>query len=192
MIYMVNLLPIKFKKQSEPMYCYVSCLKMVIDYAIDELKVSQRRLTINAIAKCTRTHPLEGTIIMDIERINELLIDSVPQISFKDQVGGSLPDIIMELHGENPVPLIAWILGVEDDGDRIFHSIVINGVPEDRTQIFYVDPARTEDDYQCDEEIGEFLDNKLGVSGRLVKLKISKKGHKDLLGKVHPLTRGRN
>jgi len=188
---MVELLPVKFYKQTEPMYCYISCTKMIVDYAIDELNVSQSRLSIHDIAEETRTHPQIGTAWSDIERINDLLKDSFPPISFEVQVGGSLEDIVTELYGENSRPLIAWIIGVIDDGDTIFHSVVINGVSEDSTRIFYIDPAMTVENHQCEVEIGDFLDKKLGVDGRLVKLVIKNIGQKDLMGKMGPIIRRR-
>ena len=183
------LLPIKFRKQSQRMYCYVASLKMVIDYAIDELKVDQRRLRERTIAKTTGTHPDIGTIPGNIERINESLKDSFPQLQFHDAIGGEFRDITEEIDNDRPV--IAWLVVAKDEGDILFHSVVINGYSEDRTRIFYVDPELTEEHHQREAEVGDFISNKLTSEGRLVRLTLTLRGEKDLMGGIHPIGRRR-
>ena len=150
------------------------------------MNVKQKRLQIKTIAKALRTHPDAGTAPGDIERINMKLTDSFPQIQLKDQLGGSLPEIIEETEN-NEHPIIAWLVVARDEGDIIYHAVLINGVSEDRTRVFYVDPEMNLHDCQCDEETGTFIDDMLTVNGHLVKLIVTEKGQKDLLGKMHPL-----
>ena len=183
------LLPIKFRKQSQRMYCYVASLKMVIDYAIDELKVDQKKLRVRTIAKITGTHRDIGTILGNIERINEQLKDSFPQIQFLDTIGGEFMDIAEEIDNDRPV--IAWLVIAKDEGDTLFHSVVINGYAEDRTRILYVDPELTEEHCQREAEVGDFISNKLTSEGQLVKITVTTSGAKDVLGGIHPRGRRR-
>lgn len=173
------------------MYCYVSSVKMLIDYAIDELKVDQKRLRVSTIAKALRTHPDIGTIPGDIERINVKLVDSFPQIQVKDQIGGEFKDIRSEIDDEPPRPVIAWLVIAQDDGDSIFHAVVVNGYSEDLTTIYCVDPEMTKENHQREVEVGDFIDNKLTRKGHLVKLVITERGAKDLMGGIHPIKRRR-
>ena len=181
------LLPIKFRKQSQRMYCYVACLKMVIDYSIDELGVDQRRLRESTIAKTTGTHPDAGTIPGNIERINDKLNNSFPQMQFRDNIGGEFSDIIEDI--DNKIPVIAWVVVARDEGNIIFHSIVINGYSEDRTRIFYIDPELTHEHFQKEIEVGDFISNKLTSEGHLVRLNLTERGEKDLMGGIHPIGR---
>jgi len=183
------LLSITFRKQSERMYCYVASLKMVIDYAIDELNVDQKRLRVRTIAKTTGTHPDIGTIPGNIERINESLKDSFPQIQFHDTIGGEFGDIREEI--DNGRPVIAWLVIAKDEGDTIFHSVLVNGYSEDRTRILYVDPEQTEEHHQRHAEVGDFINNKLTSDGHLVRLSLTLRGEKDLMGGIHPIGRRR-
>ena len=184
-------LPVKFKKQSERMYCYVASIKMLVDYAIDELQIDQKRLRIRTIAKALRTHPNGGTAPGDIERINSELADSFPHIQVKDQIGGGFNDIREEIDEPKRRPLIAWIVIARDDGDPIFHAVLINGYSRDRTKIYYVDPEMTQENHQCEAEVGDFINNKLTVEGHLIKLVITERGEKDLMGGLHPIRKRR-
>lgn len=174
------------------MYCYVACIKMLIDYAIDELNIDQSRLRVTTIAKALRTHPNIGTIPGDIERINSKLADSFPHIQVKDQIGGEFHDIKNEIDDTTyPKPVIAWIVIAEDEGDQLYHAVLVNGYSEDLTKIYYVDPEMIPENYQCEAEVGDFIDNKLTRGGHLVKLVVTKRGEKDLMGGIHPIKRRR-
>jgi len=162
---------------------------MVIDYVIDELKVDQIKLRVRTIAKTTGTHRDIGTIPGNIERINEKLKDSFPQIQFLDTIGGEFMDIAEEIDNDRPV--IAWLVIAKDEGDTLFHSVVINGYAEDRTRILYVDPELTEEHCQREAEVGDFISNKLTSEGHLVKITLTTRGAKDLMGGIHPIGRRR-
>lgn len=163
---------------------------MVVDYAIKELGVKQKKLRISTIAKELQTHPDGGTAPGDIERVNALLTESFPQIRLIDKKTGTFLEIQDEI--ENSRPIIAWLELVRDEDDILFHAVVINGYSSNLTTIYYVDPAMTVEDHQCDAEVGDFIDEKLGVEGHLIKLETTLKGQKDLMGRIKPLKRRRN
>ena len=183
------ILKIKFFRQTERAYCYPACVKMVIDYAIDSLRVKQRSLRLRKIARELRTDPDAGTSPGDIERVNTLLLDSFPQIQLRGKKMGTFGEIRDEIDQERPV--IAWIELVRDEDDILFHAVVVKGYSSDLSKIFYIDPNKTEDDHQCEAEVGDFIDNKLGVEGHLIKLEITLIGQKDLRGRIRPLKRRR-
>jgi len=183
------ILPLKFSKQPETAYCFPSCLKMVIDYAIDELKVKQKRLRLSSIAKIVKTHPNGGTAPGDIELINAALLDSFPEIQIVDSKGGTFTDIRKEIDEEKLV--IAWIVVAKDEEDTLFHSIVINGYDDNLTKIFYVDPEMEQNNYQLSAPIGKFIDEMLTVDGHLIRMKITIKGQQDLFKRLLPLKKTR-
>lgn len=183
------LLSIPFFKQTERAYCYPACVKMVIDYSRERLGVEQRRLSLSMIARELRADPDAGTAPGDIERVNALLIDSFPQVQLRGKIGGNFEEIRAEIDQERPV--IAWIEVIRDEQDILRHAVVINGYSSDLRKIFYVDPAMTKDNHQCEVEIGDFVDNKLGVEGHLIKLETTVVGQKDLRGRIRPLKRRR-
>lgn len=111
-----------------------------------------------------------------------MLADSIPNIQFSSQLSGRFNDIIEEIDAGRPV--IAWIDITENEGDTVRHAIVITGYDPEKKEIYYVDPEMTAEKHEKTAEIGDFIDNKLGVRGHLVKLIISEKGQKDLMGRV--------
>jgi len=182
-------LEVPFYKQTTPGYCHPACVKMVIGYAIDVLGIQQNRITVGRVAKALRTHRLSGTAPGDLELVNSLLTESVPQIQFKSQISGRFEDIKTEIDRERP--LIAWINISPDRDDTIWHAVVIHGYDLDDNKIYFIDPEMNVEDYERTSEIGYFLDNKLGVDGRLIKLIISKVGQMDLRGKIRPFKKKR-
>jgi hypothetical protein len=183
-------LSIPFFRQTTPGYCHPACVKMVIDYAITELRVEQKRLRISKIAEELGAHYLAGTPPGGIERVNLLLAESIPNIQFKSQLSGSFDEIKKEIDEGRPV--IAWIEIVGKDGDTIRHAVVVNGYDPEKKEIYYVDPEMTPENHERIAEIGDFIDNKLGVRGHLVKLLISTIGQKDLMGRIIPLKKRRS
>jgi len=183
-------LSIPFFKQPTPGYCHPACVKMIIDYAIDLLRVKQKRLRIGKIAEELGAHYLAGTPPGGIERVNLLLADSIPNIQFKSQLSGRFEDLKKEIDEGRPV--IAWIEIVGKDGDTIRHAVVINGYDPEKKEIYYVDPEMTAENHEKTAEIGDFIDNKLGVRGHLVKLIISAIGQKDLMGRIVPFKKRRS
>ena len=175
-------LSIRFFKQTEIGYCHPACVKMVIDYAIDVLGVDQRRLSISKIAKVLGTHRFSGTPPGAIEKINSLLSESIPRIQFKSQLSGRFEDIKREIDEGKPV--IAWINISPNEEDIIMHAVVVVGYDEEKKEIYYVDPEMTAENHEKRIEIGDFIDNKLGVRGHLVKLIITERGQIDLMGRI--------
>jgi len=180
-------LSLPFYKQTEIGYCYPSCLKMVIDHAIDNLGIKQKRLSLKKIARALGTHKLAGTIPENVELINQLLTESVPQIQFKSQISARFDEIRKELDERKPV--IAWINIAQDKSDLARHSIVVIGYNLEKNEIYFVDPEMTVDNHVKNMDIGVFIDEKLGVEARIIKLIISQIGQKDLLGKIVPYER---
>ena len=182
-------LSIPFFRQTTPGYCHPACVKMVIDYAINELRVKQKRLRISKIAEELGAHYLAGTPPGGIERVIILLADSIPNIQLKSQLSGNFDEIKKEIDEERPV--ITWIEIVGKDGDTIRHAVVVNGYDPEKKEIYYIDPEMAAENHERIVEIGDFIDNKLGVRGHLVKLIISTIGQKDLMGRIIPLKRRR-
>jgi len=158
---------------------------MVIDYAIDELGITQKRLRLSTIAKTVRADPEAGTAPGDIELINIALLDSFPEIQIVDSKGGTFQIIKHEIDERRPV--IAWIVIAEDEGDLLFHSVVVNGYNDDLTILYYVDPEMDNMNYQLSVPIGKFVDEMLTVEGHLIRMKITIKGQQDLFLRLHPL-----
>ena len=162
---------------------------MVIDYAIDELGVKQKRLKLRTIAKIVGAHPEAGTPPGNIEHINILLGDSFPEIRMMDSVGGTFSVIKEEIDEGRPV--VAWIKIAEDEEDLLFHSVVVNGYDEHLTTIYYIDPEQDTNNYQLKDPIGTFIDDKLTVDGHLIRMKTTIKGQQDLFRRLHPLSETR-
>jgi len=160
---------------------------MVIDYAIKVLGVKQKALSLKTIANTSKTHPMGGTVRENIELINTLLTDSVPQIQFQTLLSARLDDIKQELDDKRPV--IAWINIAPSVLDTVMHAVVITDYDPVNFEIKYIDPEMTEEHHTMKVSIGKFLDEKLGVEGRIIKLNISSIGQKDLIGGVKPYSR---
>ena len=158
---------------------------MVIDYAIDELKVMQKRLSLKKIAGIIGAHPVAGTAPGNIELINSALLESFPEISLIDSKGGSFQTIRREIDAKRP--LIAWIVIAADEQDILYHAVVVNGYEEDLTTLYYVDPEMDKENYQLSAPVGRFIDDKLTVDGHLIKMAITIKGQQDLYQRLHPL-----
>ena len=162
---------------------------MVIDYAIDELEVKQKKLTLKKIASIIGAHPVGGTAPGNIELINTALLESFPEVQIVDGKGGSFQVIRKEI--DEGRPLIAWTVIAKDEDDILYHAVVINGYEEDLTTLHYVDPEMEEDNYQLSAKIGRFVDEMLTVDGHLIKMVITIKGQQDLYQRLHPLGRKR-
>ena len=158
---------------------------MVIDYAIDELKVKQKRLSLKKIAGIIGAHPVAGTAPGNIELINNDLLESFPEIALIDGKGGSFQTIRREIDAERP--LIAWVVIAEDEQDILYHAVVVNGYEEDLTTLYYVDPEMDEENYQLSAPVGRFIDEMLTVDGHLINMVITIKGQQDLYQRLHPL-----
>ena len=163
---------------------------MVIDYAIDELGIKQRRLQLSTIAKAVRAHRDAGTAPGDIELINNALLDSFPEIQMVDRKGGTFQIIRHEIDEGRPV--IAWIVMAEDEGDILYHSVVVNGYDDDLTTLYYVDPEMEEDNYQLQVRVGTFVDDMLTVEGHLIRMQMTIKGQQDLFQRLHPIGKTRS
>lgn len=180
---------IPFFKQTETGYCHPACVKMVIDYAIDVLGVDQKRLRLGKIAAILGTHYLAGTPPGAIERINQELGESIPRIQFKSQIGGRFDEIREEIDEGRPV--IAWIDIASVEEDTIRHAVVVTGYDPEKKEIYYVDPEMMVENHEKTVEMGDFIDNKLGVRGHLVKLIITEIGQVDLMGRIVSLKKRR-
>ena len=180
---------IPFYKQTEIGYCHPACVKMVIDYAIDTIGVKQKRVSLSRIADILKTHRFGGTVRENIELINPVLRDSVPRIRFQSQVSARFSDIKEEIDACRPV--IAWINIAPSDEDSIKHAIVITGYNLQKNEIYFVDPEMTVENHIRTLEMGTFLDEKLGVEARIIKLDVSKIGQKHLNGRITPYKRRR-
>jgi hypothetical protein len=174
------------------MACHPTCTKMVLDYAIDTLDISQKRLSIKIISKAIGANST-GASPARIEDINILLKDSCPPIKFKVVEPATFPTIEQEIEPEKgkPRPVIAWT-NVKDDLDgKPWHVVIINGYSDEREEIYYIDPLLEEQYSQKSCEMGTFLKKRLGNSGKLVILIISEEGQTDLLGNVVSLKKKR-
>ena len=182
-------LAIPFFKQTETGYCHPACVKMVIDFAIDELGVKQKRLSLRKIADALQTHKYGGTVRNNIELINSLLADSVPQIRFQSQVLARFDDIKKEIDEGRPV--IAWIDIAPSDEDILKHAVIVKCYDLQKGEIKFVDPEMTLENHVKTMKLGVFVDEKLGVEGRITKLIISPIGQKNLIGRIKPYERRR-
>lgn len=158
---------------------------MVLDYAIDEMGIKQKRLRLNSIATKVQAHPEAGTAPGNIELINGALLESFPEIQMIDNKGGTWSDIKNEI--DEGRPIVAWIVIARDEGDIIYHSVVINGYDDALTTLYYIDPEQNEDNYQLSAPIGTFIDDWLTVDGHLIKMKTTIKGQQDLHQRLLPL-----
>jgi hypothetical protein len=142
---------------------------------------------LSRIAEILRTHRYGGTVRENIELINLVLSDSVPRISFQSQISARFNDIKNELDECRPV--IAWINIAPSDEDIIRHAVVIVGYDIQKNEIYYVDPEMSEENHIKTVGMGIFLDEKLGVEARIIKLRVSKITQKHLNGRVTPFKR---
>lgn len=178
------LLRVPFYKQPTDYYCHPTCVKMVLDYAIDILDIKQKKLSLKTVAGSTYSDVNSGTSPLCAELVNALLLESSPNIQFKTVTPGTFKDIQAEIDANRPV--IAWI-NVLDSRDGItWHVVVVNGYEENKREIYYLDPLLEEQYAQKACEVGSFIDLKLGQTGKLIKLVISQEGQKDLFGRVVP------
>jgi len=161
------------------MYCQPTCIKIVLNYAIDRFKIKQKKLTIKTIAKTIGTDPFWGTIPNNVEFINSRLEKTKPSIRFKRQLSGTYDDILSEITTEHPV--IAWIDKREHFSDEVWHVVVINGVDPDLRLIYYCDPLLPEEYWQKTSPSGHFITNQLGPKGYLVKLIMGGVGQQTLI-----------
>lgn len=181
---MPNLI-VPFYKQAEKMYCYPTCVKMVLEYAIKELKIKQKKLSVKKIARTLNTGPLTGTAPGSVELINSLLGDSKPPILFKSKLAGNITDVKDEL--DNKRPLIAWINISGDEGDPVWHTVVIIRYDEEKRVITYVDPLKNVDDHEVTEDSGFFMDVRLGSRRHIIKLVLVSEAQKTLIGILKPI-----
>jgi hypothetical protein len=181
---------IPFYKQTETGYCHPACVKMVLDFAIEDMGIKQRRMSLSSIARVLRTNKISGTIRENIELINAELEDSVPRIHFYSRVSARFDDIKDEIDSCRPV--IAWINIAPSKEDTVMHAVVIVGYDLQQNEIFLVDPEMTQENHEKHMDLGMFLDEKLGVEGRIIILSVSEIGQKHLNGRITPYQRRRN
>lgn len=142
---------------------------MVIEYQRSKYGDKVLRPSIKKIAKIIRTD-LDGTLLRDIERMNEYLERASPQIKFKTESGSSFTEVIDQLKNNDPQPVIVWINSVEPP-DTSWHGVVVTGFDESN-HVYYNDPW---DNSRKSEEVGVFI-RKMGAQTRMAKVFISKKG----------------
>lgn len=183
-----------YYRQPSPTACHQTCTKMVLDYAIDVLKIYQKKLAIKTIATAIGSNQM-GTSPSRIEDINFILKDSLPPIKFKVIEPATFVAIEQEIQPNKgiPKPVIAWINVLNDNDGIPWHVVIVNGYSDDRKEIYYIDPIFDEEHAQKRVDLGTFIQYKLGRTGRLVVLVISEDGQRDLLGNVlHPKKRRRS
>ena len=173
------ILDVAFYKQPNDMYCHPTCVKMVLNYAIRHFKIKQRNLSIRSIARKIGADPLDGTPPGGIELINGALVNSKPSIRFTRQLSGTLREIIVEIDNERPI--IAWINLSDNEFDPVWHAVVIVGYDRDKREIYYIDPLKTEEDHIVTLEIGDFISNKMGPQGNMIKFEIGGRGQRTLI-----------
>lgn len=167
------------------MYCVPVCVKMVLDYAIKELKNRQKKISVKTIAKTLGTRPLTGTAPGSIELINSSLGASKPLINFKSKLAGTFNDIKTEI--DNKRSVIAWINLTDDELTPVWHTVVINGYDIDKRLIYYIDPLLTKENCEVPIETGYFIQKKLGSRGHLIKLVVVSEAQKTLIGVLQPI-----
>ena len=131
-----------------------------------------RKLSLSTIAKIVQTRALDGTAPRDVERMNDVLGDSIPSIEFKFEAGNRISDIRQELNNDRPC--IAWI-NVVNLPDELWHGIVITGYDPVRNTLSYNNPdALTPHIGYSEMEIGRF-NERWDNRGMLVKVIIGKR-----------------
>ena len=176
------ILDVPFYKQPNDMYCHPTSVKIVLNYAIRKFKIRQRNHSIRSIARHIGADPIWGTPPGGIELINGALVNSKPSIYFRRQLSGTLREIMEEINNERPI--IAWINLIDNEIDPVWHAIVIVGYDLDKREVYYLDPQRTEEDCLVACEIGDFISNKLGPQGNIVKIEIGGRGQRTLISSV--------
>jgi hypothetical protein len=173
------ILDVRFYKQPNDMYCHPTSTKMVLNYAISKFKIKQRNYSIRSIARIIGADPAWGTPPGGIELINGALVNSRPSLRFIRQLSGTLREIFEEI--DNNRPIIAWINLTYSEVDPTWHAVVIVGYDRDKREVYYLDPQRTKQDPLVKCEIGDFIKNKLGQEGNIIKIEIGGKGQKTLI-----------
>lgn len=181
------ILDVRFYKQPNDMYCHPTSTKIVLNYAINKFKIKQRNYSIRSIARFIGADPVWGTPPGGIELINGALVNARPSLRFIRQLSGTLREIIEEIN--NLRPIIAWINLTDNEADPTWHSVVIVGYDRDKREIYYLDPQRTMQDPLVTCEIGEFINNKIGQQGNIIKIEIGGKGQKTLISSSPTLQR---
>jgi len=151
----------------------------MINYAIDTLKIKQKKLLLRTISKTIGASPVMGTIPGNIEFINTKLEKAQPSMKFKRQLSGNFNEIVSEIDQKRPI--MAWIDKRQVHEDEVWHVVIINGYDLDLRRIYYCDPILSKEYWQKESEIGDFIINKLGPKGYFIKLIIGGSGQQTLI-----------
>lgn len=172
-------LELPFFRQPNDMYCQPTCLKIVLNYAIDVLGVKQKKIRLSTIAKAIGASPVMGAVPGNVEFINSKLEKAQPPMKIKRQLSGTYDEIKKEI--DEGRPIIVWIDKRQIVNDEVWHVVVVNGYDEDLRRIYYCDPLLPEEYWQKEAESGDFIMNKLSPQGYLIKLIIGGSGQQTLI-----------
>lgn len=158
-------LPVKLILQPGNHTCAPTCLKMVLNYVRDNLKVKVREMDIFEIANTIGTTVGGGTKFEKVSHINKKLLKSSREVAFQPDEGHNFEEITRELEQSRPV--IAWL--IEGERHAFGHSVVITHYSKTTLKVHYLDPITG----YHEKDVTVFMTQWQRQNNILIKLKIS-------------------
>lgn len=162
---------VPFKEQEEGDECVIACCVMMLEWASQRFSSGGIPKMSYEDVKALMKIETGGLPLSAPKRLNRCkqLKKSVPRVRFAYSLWNKLEDILKEL--EKDYPVTVWI-EQEAFGDRYFHSIVVNGVSEDKMEIAYLDPNPEMTPFQVNIPTSKFLEQWQCTLNALIKIDI--------------------